>query len=365
MQGWGTANDTSRGGVRARVSAPISVAFFRAIIERGASMVSRQRPRGSSRSRARATAPRPRVFSPIFPPSVLTRSPVPSSRAAVQVLHRDRRQGGRAGAPIRPARSPVARPRNARARIESRRVFFPARLSRRRAAPAPDCARIQEGNSSGWLPVLRARLFRFQPSAERWAPRAPRRAARPPRTPRLTLPRNRPIPASQETQPTIGGGYNLLKRIRKVYSHDERPYHAFLAILIRFRNAEFTTEQVRARPRPSRAIPATVPGRFFSLLAREARRDALPPPRAPPPRPPSRRVTPRRLAIPCRRRSQVSPLVIRRSPTQGSLGQISRLDSRGFFFFLRVPFPIRTNLAGFGTRHFSFARAAPSSESRG
>lgn len=46
-------------------------------------------------------------------------------------------------------------------------------------------------------------------------------------------------------QPTIGGGYNLLKRIRKVYSHDERPYHAFLAILIRFRNADFTTEQVR------------------------------------------------------------------------------------------------------------------------
>ena len=262
--------------------------------------------------------------------------------------------------PVPPSRAPgtLARGSNRDA------FFFPARLSRRRAAPAPDCARIQEGNSSGWLPVLRARLFRFQPSAERWAPRAPRRAARPPRTPRLTLPRNRPIPASQETQPTIGGGYNLLKRIRKVYSHDERPYHAFLAILIRFRNAEFTTEQVRARPRPSRAIPATVPGRFFSLLAREARRDALPPPRAPPPRPPSRRVTPRRLAIPCRRRSQVSPLVIRRSPTQGSLGQISRLVRAGFFF-LRVPFPIRTNLAGFGTRHFSPARAAPSSETRG
>lgn len=45
-------------------------------------------------------------------------------------------------------------------------------------------------------------------------------------------------------QPTIGGGYNLLKRIRAVYKHDERPYHAFLAILIRFRNADFTTEQV-------------------------------------------------------------------------------------------------------------------------
>ena len=54
--------------------------------------------------------------------------------------------------------------------------------------------------------------------------------------------------AKQSDQPTIGGGYNLLKRIRRVYAHDERPYHAFLAILIRFRNAEFTTEQVRAPP---------------------------------------------------------------------------------------------------------------------
>ena len=141
VQGWGTANDTSRGGVRARVSAPISVAFFRAIIERGASMRSRQRPRGSSRARARATAPRPRVFSPIFPPSVLTRSPVPSSRAAVQVLHRDRRQGGRAGAPIRPARSPVAPPWNARARIDSRRVFFSPRVSRGVARRPPQIAR--------------------------------------------------------------------------------------------------------------------------------------------------------------------------------------------------------------------------------
>lgn len=186
--------------------------------------------------------------------------------------------------PVPPSRAPgtLARGSNRDA------FFFPARLSRRRAAPAPDCARIQEGNSSGWLPVFRARLFRFQPSAERWAPRAPRRAARPPRTPRLTLPRNRPIPVSQETQPTIGGGYNLLKRIRKVYSRDERPYHAFLAILIRFRNAEFTTEQVRARPRPSRAIPATVPGRLFVPFSRAKLDATLSRPRARPRRAPRR-----------------------------------------------------------------------------
>lgn len=54
-----------------------------------------------------------------------------------------------------------------------------------------------------------------------------------------------PLPQTDPNQPTIGGGYNLLKRIRKVYAADERPYHAFLAILIRFRNADFTTEQVR------------------------------------------------------------------------------------------------------------------------
>ena len=143
--------------------------------------------------------------------------------------------------------------------------FSPERLSRRRAAPAS----VWRASRRATAPAgsLSFALFRcrFQPSAERWVPRAPRRAARLPWTPRLTLPRKRPIPASQETQPTIGGGYNLLKRIRKVYSHDERPYHAFLAILIRFRNAEFTTEQVRARPQPSRAIPATVPGRPFLL----------------------------------------------------------------------------------------------------
>ena len=315
LHGWGTASDTSRGGVRARVSAPLSVAFSRSIFERRASMGSRQRPRGSSRVRPRATAPRPRVFSPISHPSVLTRSPVPSPPAAVQVLHRHGRQGGLSGEPIHPACSPAAHVGNAR--IDRRRAFPPERLSRRRAAPAS----VWRASRRATAPAgsLSFALFRcrFQPSAERWVPRAPRRAARLPWTPRLTLPRKRPIPASQETQPTIGGGYNLLKRIRKVYSHDERPYHAFLAILIRFRNAEFTTEQVRARPQPSRAIPATVPGRPFCFLAREARRDALPPPRASPPRPPSRRVTPRRLAmIPYRRRSQVSPLVIRRADSR-------------------------------------------------
>lgn len=45
-----------------------------------------------------------------------------------------------------------------------------------------------------------------------------------------------------------------MKRIRAVYKHDERPYHAFLAILIRFRNADFTTEQVRCPRDRSRRV---------------------------------------------------------------------------------------------------------------
>ena len=45
-------------------------------------------------------------------------------------------------------------------------------------------------------------------------------------------------------QPTINGGYNLLKRIREIYSKDERPYKALLTMLIKFRNQETTTEEV-------------------------------------------------------------------------------------------------------------------------
>ena len=61
-----------------------------------------------------------------------------------------------------------------------------------------------------------------------------------------------------------------MKRIRRVYAHDERPYHAFLAILIRFRNAEFTTEQVRApawfrRRKPRKRPRSNRPG-VFSIV---------------------------------------------------------------------------------------------------
>lgn len=97
-----------------------------------------------------------------------------------------------------------------------------------------------------------------------------------------------PSIAKQSDQPTIGGGYNLLKRIRRVYAHDERPYHAFLAILIRFRNAEFTTEQVRApasfrRRKPRKRPRSNRPG-VFSIVdgIREAASVAPTLPRDPP-----------------------------------------------------------------------------------
>ena len=45
-------------------------------------------------------------------------------------------------------------------------------------------------------------------------------------------------------QPTVNGGYNLLKRIREIYSKDERPYKALLTMLIKFRNQEMTTDEV-------------------------------------------------------------------------------------------------------------------------
>jgi len=50
--------------------------------------------------------------------------------------------------------------------------------------------------------------------------------------------------APNPNQPTINGGYNLLKRIREIYSKDERPYKALLTMLIKFRNQETTTDEV-------------------------------------------------------------------------------------------------------------------------
>jgi len=50
--------------------------------------------------------------------------------------------------------------------------------------------------------------------------------------------------ALNPNQPTINGGYNLLKRIREIYSKDERPYKALLTMLIKFRNQEMTTDEV-------------------------------------------------------------------------------------------------------------------------
>ena len=106
-----------------------------------------------------------------------------------------------------------------------------------------------------------------------------------------------PSIAKQSDQPTIGGGYNLLKRIRRVYAHDERPYHAFLAILIRFRNAEFTTEQVRApasfrRRKPRKRPRSNRPGVFSIVdgireaasVARDRSRRPFPATRQPAPR---------------------------------------------------------------------------------
>lgn len=42
----------------------------------------------------------------------------------------------------------------------------------------------------------------------------------------------------------LDGGYALLRRIRASYVDDERPYQAFLQTLIKFRNKQFTAEEV-------------------------------------------------------------------------------------------------------------------------
>ena len=43
---------------------------------------------------------------------------------------------------------------------------------------------------------------------------------------------------------SLHDGQELLKRIRQKYAADERPYHAFLQALIKFRNKQFSAEEV-------------------------------------------------------------------------------------------------------------------------
>jgi len=51
------------------------------------------------------------------------------------------------------------------------------------------------------------------------------------------------VPAGM-TQANLNGGYALLHRIRSSYAGDERPYQAFLQTLIKFRNKQFSAEEV-------------------------------------------------------------------------------------------------------------------------
>ena len=184
--GWGTASDTSRGGVRARVSATLSVAFSRSIFERRASMGSRQRPRGSSRVRPRATAPRPRVLSPISHPSVLTRSPYPPH---LQPYKFSTATDDKEASQVSPSTRPVLPPRTSGRSDRPETRFSPrASFAASRAAPA-SVSRASRRATAPAGSLSFALGCRFQPSAERWVPRAPRRAARLPWTPRLTLPR--------------------------------------------------------------------------------------------------------------------------------------------------------------------------------
>ena len=54
--------------------------------------------------------------------------------------------------------------------------------------------------------------------------------------------------ATQETDEnrsaTLLSGQDLLKRIRAQYASDDRPYQAFLQTLIKFRNKQFSAEEV-------------------------------------------------------------------------------------------------------------------------
>ena len=51
-------------------------------------------------------------------------------------------------------------------------------------------------------------------------------------------------PPAGMSQANLNGGYALLHRIRSSYLGDERPYQAFLQTLIKFRNKQFSAEEV-------------------------------------------------------------------------------------------------------------------------
>ena len=236
-------------------------------LPRVANRARRPRSRSAFRDRARIAvdaisrdsrgAPSPASPRPCFFPIAEPPPPPPCRSRTSSARNRTRRRRRRCvprRAPSRASAPPDAR----------REVREPAFFFRRRSAPPRARLGAARWRADRCPPVPSRGSFRFQPSpagvlgapARVAAPRLARRA-------RADAPVPHPPthPKSDEGQPTIGGGYNLLKRIRKVYSHDERPYHAFLAILIRFRNAELTTEQVRLRPPRPRARPAARPPR--------------------------------------------------------------------------------------------------------
>ena len=236
-------------------------------LPRVANRARRPRSRSAFRDRARIAvdaisrdprgAPSPASPRPCFFPIAEPPPPPPCRSRTSSARNRTRRRRRRCvprRAPSRASAPPDAR----------REVREPAFFFRRRSAPPRARLGAARWRADRCPPVPSRGSFRFQPSPAGvlGAPRARCRAApRLARRARADAPVPRPPthPKSDEGQPTIGGGYNLLKRIRKVYSHDERPYHAFLAILIRFRNAELTTEQVRLRPPRPRARSARAP----------------------------------------------------------------------------------------------------------
>ena len=292
-----------RAGESSRARAPARPRDSRGPAGRAPSRVhpaTRRAPRPRSRRtfarRARPRRPphRSRAFSSHSHADALR--PRLSPPAAVQV---QRDEGSAAEAANVSDRPRESSPPNASTLRLDRRRFARARSRRVRVASRGERRRGGEGpkNERPNRPCLFPSRDFPNPSA-----RDPRRA-RPerrgdPRGP-FAEPKTDPsVPsiAKQSDQPTIGGGYNLLKRIRRVYAHDERPYHAFLAILIRFRNAEFTTEQVRpgfvSPPKTSETAPIEPPGVFSIVdgireaasVARDRSRRPFPATRQPAPR---------------------------------------------------------------------------------
>ena len=272
---------------------------------------------------------------------------VPSPPAAAQVLHRHGRQGGLSGEPIHPACSPAAHVGNAR--IDRRRAFPPrASLAASRGARLLWRASIRATAPAGSLSFA---LFRCRasnpPPSDGCRARLGARRAFPGRD--SPSPENDPFPPLRRPSRRSAAGTTSLSAFARCTATTSAPTTPSWLSSFGSETPSSPRNRCARDPNPPARSPRPSPDATFAFSrAKLARRSPAPArvPAAPP-------VAPRHAKAvgddSYRRRSQVSPLVIRRADSRirGSNFPLSRgvfENSPGITHFSRTPSPIWPNL---------------------